>query len=105
MRLIVDEQLPKAIAQGLRRRAADVVTVVDVGSLWPTTAAQRADEEARIVVSHDEDFLRLHAGGAEHEAIDTFVNNNYPKSAKSLGGRTFCGGCVDSTERNDGKGF
>ena len=68
---ITDEHLPKAIAQGLRRRGVDVVTVAEAGMLGATDERllQRARKEARVMVSQDEDFLRHHAAGIEHEGI------------------------------------
>lgn len=61
MRLLVDNQLPPALAIWLRDQGHDALHVFDVGlarvddrALW-----SHAVSDARIVVSKDEDFLYL----------------------------------------------
>ena len=63
MKLLVDNQLPLALAVHLRGWGLDCVHVLDVGrstaddlTVWAYAAA-----EGRIVVSKDEDFLLLAA--------------------------------------------
>lgn len=63
MKLLVDNQLPAALAAHLRGWGVDCVHVLDVGlskaddiEIWT-----RARAEERIVVSKDEDFLLLAA--------------------------------------------
>ncbi len=59
---LLDEHVAHAVAQALRRRGIDAQTATEAGLLGATDAevlayAQRA---GRIVVTHDDDFLRLH---------------------------------------------
>jgi predicted nuclease of predicted toxin-antitoxin system len=46
---------------GLRRRSVDIVAAADVGLLGAADEAhiERATELARVVVSNDQDFLRM----------------------------------------------
>jgi hypothetical protein len=59
------------IADGLRRRAIDVTTTVDAGLVGATDMAQIqfANASRRILVTQDDDFLRLHAEGVAHAGI------------------------------------
>jgi uncharacterized protein with PIN domain len=65
VRFLLDEHLPRAIAQALRRRGIDVVTSSDAGLLGAPDEAhlERARVEGRIVVTRDADFLRLQYRG------------------------------------------
>jgi hypothetical protein len=49
----------------------DVLTVVEAGTRTAEDEAHlaRARAEGRVIVTHDEDFLRLHATGAKHTGI------------------------------------
>jgi len=67
----LDEHVSPAIATGLRRRAIDVTTTREVG-------LQGADDidhiafalpAGRVIVTHDEDYLVLHAQGVRHAGI------------------------------------
>ena len=71
MRFHLDEHISNQIAAGLRRRNIDVTTAADVGMTGSVDSdhlefAALAD---RVVVTQDEDFLRLHAEGAPHAGI------------------------------------
>ncbi len=67
----LDEHLPLAVAVGLRRHGIDVTTSAEVDLLGSDDAAHLAYSiaEQRVIVTHDHDFLRLHAAGAEHSGI------------------------------------
>jgi hypothetical protein len=67
----LDEHVPNAVAQALRRRGIDVVTTVEVGLRGAADAEQlgRAHADARILVTQDEDFLTLHQQGQPHSGI------------------------------------
>jgi predicted nuclease of predicted toxin-antitoxin system len=71
IRFHLDEHVPFAVAQGLRRRGVDVTTTADVGllSLDDQVQLEYARKEQRVFVTHDADFLRLHAHGASHYGI------------------------------------
>lgn len=63
MKLLIDNQLPAALAAHLRGRGHDAVHVLDAGldeasdlHIWT-----RCTAEGRVVVSKDEDFLILSA--------------------------------------------
>jgi predicted nuclease of predicted toxin-antitoxin system len=66
-----DEHVARAVARGLRERGVDVLMAADAGML---SASDRehlefALREGRVVFTQDDDFLRLHAAGAEHAGI------------------------------------
>lgn len=67
----MDEHVPKAVAEGLRRRGVDVVTVQEIGlqAADDQRHLERATQEGRVVVTQDADFLRLHAAGVSHRGI------------------------------------
>jgi hypothetical protein len=71
IRFHLDEHIDSAIADGLRRRGIDVTTTVE--------AKLRTDEDdahlafartaARVIVTHDADYLRMHQRGMAHAGI------------------------------------
>ena len=71
IRFHVDECVEPAIARSLRDRGIDVTTAAEAGLL------SARDEEhltfaltkSRVLVTHDADFLRLHAAGHPHAGI------------------------------------
>jgi len=69
--LYLDENLSPRIAEQLRRRGIDVVTVHDVGALGDTDEnhLHRATSLGRVLCTHDEDYLILAASGVEHAGI------------------------------------
>ena len=71
IRFYLDEHVPTAVAQGLRRRGVDVMTVVDAGLRSADDEAQLAfaAAEGRVFVTRDSDFLRLHSQGVSHAGI------------------------------------
>jgi len=71
IRFHLDESVGLAIAEGLRRRGIDVTTTPETGLLNASDEKQLAHSaaEGRVLVAHDEDFLRLHAWGVQHSGI------------------------------------
>lgn len=71
IRFYLDEHVPRAVAEGLRRRDVDVVTVQELGWQGADDAQhlKRAFHEHRVIVTQDVDFLRLHASGLQHGGI------------------------------------
>lgn len=71
IRFHLDEHIPTSIAAGLRRRGIDVSTSVESGLVAADDATQLAfaASSGRVLVTHDADFLRLHAEGATHTGI------------------------------------
>jgi predicted nuclease of predicted toxin-antitoxin system len=71
VKFYTDEHVGKAIIKGLRERGADVLTVPEAGLLGAADEEhlKRALAEGRVLFTQDEDYLRLHAAGAEHAGI------------------------------------
>jgi predicted nuclease of predicted toxin-antitoxin system len=71
LRFHLDEQCDPRIAAALRQRGVDVSTAAEAGLLGATDEAHLAYAwlQARVIVTHDTDFLRLHAAGADHTGI------------------------------------
>ena len=71
IKFYTDEHVAKAVVRGLRQRGVDVSTVAEAVLSGAADTAQlaHARTEARVVFTHDVDFLRLHAAGVEHAGI------------------------------------
>ncbi|MBI2908872.1 MAG: DUF5615 family PIN-like protein [Chloroflexi bacterium] len=71
IRFYTDEHVSKAIVRGLRERGVDVVSASEAGMRGASDPHHltRARSEGRVIFTHDTDFLRLHAAGAEHAGI------------------------------------
>jgi hypothetical protein len=67
----MDEQIPRAVTEGLRRRGGDVLTAQEAGLRGATDEEHLAyaSREARVIFTQDADFLRLHAAGRSHRGI------------------------------------
>ncbi len=66
-----DEHIPKAVIQGLRRRGIDVLSVPESGMIQASDEEilEMARMENRVIITQDEDFLRLHSEGNHHWGI------------------------------------
>ena len=71
MKFYLDEHIPKAVAEGLRRRGIDVLTVREAERLGDPDRKQLAFAamKRRILVTFDDDFLALDAVGTPHLGI------------------------------------
>jgi predicted nuclease of predicted toxin-antitoxin system len=71
IRYHLDESVRGAVANGLRQRGIDVTTSADAGLIGASDAEQLASAlaEKRVIVTHDDDFLRLHHQGIIHAGI------------------------------------
>lgn len=71
IRFHLDENVPGAIASGLRRAGVDVITTPQVGLLGATDEEQAryALDENRVIFTQDRDFLRINATGQPHAGI------------------------------------
>lgn len=71
IKFYMDEHVPGAVTQGLRRRGVDVLTVQAAGVYSATDEEHLtlAASKGRIVFTQDADFLRLHAKGVHHAGI------------------------------------
>jgi hypothetical protein len=70
-RFHLDENVEAAVAAALASRGYDVTTTASAGLLKATDEQHLAfaAREGRVLVTHDADFLRLHAAGADHVGI------------------------------------
>jgi hypothetical protein len=67
----MDEHVPLAVTTGLRRRGVDVSIALDAGliSVQDQEQLSHAFQSGRVMVTHDDDYLRLHASGVLHAGI------------------------------------
>ena len=71
IRYYFDEHLAGAVAEGLRRRGIEVLTLTEAEMLGATDEQHFvfAREEDRTIVTHDDDFLRLATQEADHAGV------------------------------------
>jgi hypothetical protein len=71
IRFHLGENVPSAIAEGLRRRGIDVTTTSEAGLLSADDDKQLdcAYSDNRVLVTYDTDFLRIHERGVPHAGI------------------------------------
>lgn len=67
----MDEHVPRAVAEGLRRRGVDVLRAQEAGLLEADDERHLAFalREGSVIFTQDADFLRLHAAGRPHAGI------------------------------------
>lgn len=71
VKFYMDEHVPFAVTQGLRRRGVDVLTVQEAGMQAASDEEHLALalSQGRVIFTQDADFLRLHASGVNHAGI------------------------------------
>jgi predicted nuclease of predicted toxin-antitoxin system len=71
IRYYMDEHVPRAVSEGLRRRGVDVATTQEAGQLGADDDVQLAyaTSQGRALFTQDDDFLRLAAGEITHAGI------------------------------------
>lgn len=71
IRYHLDENVSGAVAIALRRRGVDVTTAADAALIGADDEEHLrfALSENRVVVTHDDDFTRLHSDGVQHAGI------------------------------------
>lgn len=71
IRFYVDEHIAHSVVEGLRRRGINVMTTHEADILGASDEQQlrHALEQQRVMVTKDDDFLRLHAEGVRHNGI------------------------------------
>jgi len=71
IRFQTDEHIQKGVIRALRARGVDVLTTSDAGLLGASDESQlaHAHREGRVLVTQDQDFLRLAAAGLAHSGI------------------------------------
>jgi hypothetical protein len=76
----LDEHVPRAIADGLRRRGIDASTTVEAGLRSATDEAHLtyARTQGRVMVTCDRDFLVLASRGQPHAGIAYYPYGRYP---------------------------
>jgi len=98
VRYYLDEHVAEAVATGLRNRGIDVLTLSEAGTLG---AGDRehfsyAYEEDRVLVTYDDDFLRL------ADQIDEHAGVAFAPQATSIGklvrGRTLIAAEMEAEE-------
>jgi len=67
----MDEHVPRAVTEGLRRRGVDVLRAQEAGMLEADDERHLAFalSQGRVIFIQDADFLRLHAAGHLHAGI------------------------------------
>jgi len=83
IRFYLDENVPTEVGRQLSSSGIDTVTARDLGQLGGDDRdhLQRATALSRVLCTHDQDFLRLAAEGAQHAGI-AFS----PQNRVSIGG-------------------
>jgi hypothetical protein len=71
IRFFMDQHIPAAVSQGVRRHGVDVLTAQEAGRCGASDADQLAFATAagRVLVTFDSDFLGLHQSGVSHAGI------------------------------------
>jgi len=71
IRYYMDEHVPTAVTRGLRRRGVNVLTSPEADMLRATDQEhlRLATDQARVIFTQDDDFLRLDAQRREHAGI------------------------------------
>lgn len=71
IRFYTDEHVSKAVIHGLRQRGMDVLTVVEANKLSAPDEEHLAFAfaEGRVILTQDDDFLRLASMGIPHAGI------------------------------------
>jgi hypothetical protein len=71
VRYYLDENVPIAVAEQLRRRGIDAITTRDLGLLGESDInhLNRAIDQGRVLYTHDTDYLDMAFAGVEHSGI------------------------------------
>lgn len=71
IRFHLDEHIDPVVAAALRRYGIDVTTTVEAGLRTESDEAQLtfAEQENRVIVTHDDDFLRMASRNINHSGI------------------------------------
>src|SRR2546421_602085 len=77
IRFHLDEHVDPAIANALRRAGIDVTTTIEAGLRTKDDEAHLrfAGDEGRVIVTRDQDFLRLASGALDHSGIVFYTAN------------------------------
>lgn len=74
-----DEHIPLVVVEGLRLRGVNITTVMDAETRTQSDEVQLdyAHEHGRVMLTQDDDYLRLHAAGRPHCGI-AYVHQGVP---------------------------
>ncbi len=99
IRFHLDENVDPAVAEGLRRRGADVTTSQEAGLLQSSDAQQLAFAlaESRTIVTHDEDFLAVASQGAPH-AGSAYCHQEFRSIGQIIAGLMLIRDCLSPEE-------
>jgi uncharacterized protein DUF5615 len=99
IRFHLDENVSGAIAMGLRRRGIDVSTADDADLIGANDLAhlEYVLTKQRVIVTHDDDFTRLHANGTPHSGI-CYCHKDKHTIGDLIRLLTLVHGCFDSEE-------
>jgi predicted nuclease of predicted toxin-antitoxin system len=77
IRFHLDEHVDPAIASALRRAGIDVTTTIEAGLRTQDDEAHLhfARQEGRVIVTRDQDFLRLATSALDHAGIIFYTAN------------------------------
>ncbi len=77
IRFHLDEHVDPAIANALRRVGIDVTTTVEAGLRTQNDQAHLrfARDEGRVIVTRDQDFLRLASGALDYSGVVFYTAN------------------------------
>jgi predicted nuclease of predicted toxin-antitoxin system len=77
IRLHLDEHVDPAIANALRRTGIDATTTIEAGlrTKDDETHLRFARDEGRVILTRDQDFLRLASGAIDHSGIVFYTAN------------------------------
>jgi predicted nuclease of predicted toxin-antitoxin system len=102
----LDEHIHPAIATGLRVHGIDVTTTGDADLIAAADSSQllHAVHEGRVFVTHDDDFLKLHAKGQSHAGI-AYVHAQRYSLRELLQMLLILHACFTAKEMRDGVEF
>ena len=92
----LDENVDPAVADGLRRRGIAVTTTRDAGRVGASDEVQLAFavREQRVIVTHDDDFLKLARLRGKHWGI-AYCHSQSRSIGQIIGGLLLIHDCLD----------
>ena len=99
IRFHLDESVSLRIVRALRDRVIDVTTPADVGLLSATDEHHLsfAHSAGRVLVAHDDDYIRLHSQSTNHAGIAYCHQSKY-SAAELLQQLLLLHACYDAAE-------
>jgi predicted nuclease of predicted toxin-antitoxin system len=98
----LDENVDPAIADGLRRRGISATTTKDAGRVGATDEVQLAFaiQEMRVIVTHDDDFLRMARDNGNHWGI-AYCHSQSRTVGQILSGLLLIHDCLDRNQMRE----